>query len=287
MPNPSFEEYDECPQWLDDFFVSNWISPTWGSPDYFNLCSEEQLGIPQNVFGWQQPYSGNGYVGVWLSDFTKNEYREYIQCVLLSPLEPLEQYEISFYVSRADSSTKACSNIGLYLSETVVSSESNESLPYTPQVVNSLNSIISDAMSWTHVIDTIVANGGERYVTLGVFTDNANTNWVSTSGGWMSEAYYYIDDVSVKKVNNVEIEEFTKLENGTVSIRVNPNEKVEVNSSELITEYSLYDLSGQLLKYSKISSKEFQIDMYGFMTGVYFLMLDNSNSRTVCKLFKY
>jgi hypothetical protein len=120
VPNPSFEILDSCPQFLGEFSVVDWLKPTLGSTDNFSSCSAEQSGVPQNVVGWQYAKNGNAYVGTYGSDFSGSNYREYIQCQLLSPFETGKKYEVSFWVSRADSSTFACNNIGAYLSSTSV-----------------------------------------------------------------------------------------------------------------------------------------------------------------------
>src|SRR5690606_14883530 len=111
-----------------------------------------------------------------------------------------EKYEVSFWLSRADSATKASDNFGAYLSTTPVSALNAYNLPYIPQIVSEPNSPVTDAINWTQVIDTLTAVGGEEYLTIGIFTDDANTNWVPTPGGWAYEPYYYIDDVSVERV---------------------------------------------------------------------------------------
>ena len=153
VPNPSFEIIDSCPQFVGNFTVVDWNKPTWGSSDNFHTCSTGQNGVPQNVLGWEYPKTGSGYVGTWGHSFIGTNYREYIQCQLLSPLEEDKQYEVSFWVSRADSSTFACNNIGAFLSSTPVFLADNTNLPYTPQVVS--EAIITDAINWIQIIDTI------------------------------------------------------------------------------------------------------------------------------------
>src|SRR6516225_10171851 len=51
------------------------------------------------------------------------------------------------------------------------------------------------------VIGGYVASGGENYLTLGNFSDDANTIPVS-AGGTGPWAYYYVDDVSVAPLDS-------------------------------------------------------------------------------------
>ena len=53
VPNPSFEDTTGCPQFIDDFYAVDWLSPTLASPDLFHTCSSGNAGVPQNLWGWQ------------------------------------------------------------------------------------------------------------------------------------------------------------------------------------------------------------------------------------------
>lgn len=192
---------------MDDFSVLEWINPTSASPNYLNSCNTSDAGVPQNSWGYQSAHSGNAYVGFHTSDFEQSSTnaREYVQCKLISTLEKDELYEVSFYVSRADSCRRACNNIGMYISENGISSWDNLNLSYTPQVIIEPNIPIINDTTWLKITDTIKAIGGEGYITIGVFSDNSNTNWVNVTGSnnWSFESHYYVDDVSIVKLYSI------------------------------------------------------------------------------------
>jgi hypothetical protein len=52
IENPDFEIYDVCPNKFTTKFrktiVPFWESPSSGTLDYFNACSDEMLGVPEN-----------------------------------------------------------------------------------------------------------------------------------------------------------------------------------------------------------------------------------------------
>jgi hypothetical protein len=126
-------------------------------------------------------------------------YREYIEAPLLSPLVAGHTYTVSFYVSLASMSDCAIDNIGAYLSDNAVTSTSYTNLPVVPQVRNPAGSFLNSA-NWTLIQGTYFsASGGESYLTIGNFYDDAQTPTQQTrpSGGGAIYAYYYIDDVSV------------------------------------------------------------------------------------------
>ncbi|MBA3987451.1 MAG: T9SS type A sorting domain-containing protein [Flavobacteriales bacterium] len=282
VPNPSFEDTTSCPYWVGNFFAEHWYSPTYGSPDLFHICSSGQLGVPQNVFGWQHARTGNAYAGGHASDFSGNNGREYIQCKLTEPLEAGKKYEVNFWVSRADSATKACDNIGAYFSTIPVSATNAYNLPYTPQVVSHLNNPVTDAINWVQVIDTITAIGGEQYLTIGVFTDDNNTYWVPVSGGWMDEPYYYIDDVSVLKIVSTSIDETSA---NNISIFPNPSTgEFRISSNERIKSYTIYSALGQSIKNNIVNSQNFQIKLENHSTGIYFLIIETNSFLTTKKI---
>jgi hypothetical protein len=276
VPNPSFEDTVSCPIWVGNFTVKNWIKPSWGSPDNFHSCSNGQLGVPQNVFGWQNARTGNGYVGAHGSDLSGSNSREYIQCQLNTPLIVGKKYEVGFWVSRADSSTYACNNIGAYLSTTAVSISSTSNMPYSPQVFSA--NIISDALNWVQIIDTIQAVGGEQYLTIGVFSDDFNTNYTSVSGGWQTVFHYYYDDVSVTEVlpnHTLEVKS-----RNSIKLFPNPSDNfIMLNSSEKIENYTLYNRFGRII-YSKQSSNNQNeiINTSIFPSGIYYISITTENS---------
>lgn len=269
VPNPSFEDTVSCPDWISDMSVVGWTSPTTASPDYFHSCNSTNAGVPQNVFGYQNARTGYGYVGVLLSDFSSTDYREYVQCQLILPLEAGKNYEVRFYVSRTDSSTKASDNFGAYFSATPVTSTDNLNLPYVPQVVSEPNNPITNDTDWVQVVDTFLAAGGEQFLTLGVFTDNVTTNWITVGGGWESEAHYYIDDVSVTEVLGDSILEHARIQ---ISMFPNPTDGViNVSSAIAMEKVNVYSSLGLLVISLSPQSNNLRIDLSGYSDGIYFL----------------
>src|SRR5690606_26654679 len=123
---------------------------------------------------------------------------------------------------------------------------------YIPQVVSSYNEPITDAGAWIHIVDTIIAVGGERYLTIGVFSDDESTNWLPVSGGWNEVFHYYYDDVSINKIFSSNI---TATNNHSLNVFPNPsNDRITIKSDILIESCSIYSLHGEYLyeaKYNK------------------------------------
>ncbi|HRX32391.1 MAG TPA: hypothetical protein P5349_10935, partial [Tenuifilaceae bacterium] len=112
--NGSFEKFYRCPNNFSEKrikkFLPNWEMPTKGNPDYFNKCSKDMVGVPQNFMGNIHAFEGVGYVGFVLLDTPKNQkkeinYREYLQTHLGTTLQRNELYLVKFYYSVAAYST--------------------------------------------------------------------------------------------------------------------------------------------------------------------------------------
>ncbi|MBK9104539.1 MAG: gliding motility-associated C-terminal domain-containing protein [Saprospiraceae bacterium] len=196
VPNYSFEIVSACPETYGasgPTFAPPWVSPTATTPDIFNSCSANGVvDVPANSFGNQTPVTGDGYAGAYMK-LTAFEYREYIQVQLLEPLVANEWYAVSFFVSLGEFGC-GIEEIGAYFSVTAPSSSSVLALPYTPQIVY-MDGFLNDYDNWTLISGCFQAEGGEEYITIGNFNNDANTPFDPNCQGGAS--YYYIEDVTV------------------------------------------------------------------------------------------
>lgn len=220
--NGSFEEYRFCPKRVDAkgilVNVDGWYQPTRGSADYFNKCGGRECGVPVNKLGQQLPHEGDGYCGIYCS---KNDYREYLQTRLRRNLRPGDSIQLTFYVSLSEQSTGAIATMGaLFTTESIYDTvrsillhKEHEMLSedisqviattYDPQVVNPMDTPLVDTKGWQRVSGTFVAEGGERYITIGNFNIAERSGYVEPDSvtQLLPGAYYYIDDVFVQCLN--------------------------------------------------------------------------------------
>lgn len=206
VPNASFEDTTHCPWFYGDFSTEHWYSVTAAStPDLYHVCAVQVdptlmvPEVPENYNGWQWPRTGNAYVGIVHNVNVGTEGGEYIQCDLIEPLEGGSRYLVEFFVSRADNSDRAPNFIGAFLSEDTVFSTAFGILPYQPQVTNANDQLLTEAVNWQRVADTIIAAGGEKHLTIGVFGNN--TGWALADGSLQQTAVVFIDDVSIIEYN--------------------------------------------------------------------------------------
>lgn len=179
-----------------------WYNPTDFTPDYLsanNIIGGGFYATPKNSPGYQIPHSGIAYAGLDMFSTTQTPGNiENVATKLLQTLKKGKLYKINFYLSLADSSRWAIDNIGvLFTKDSIVWSTSDWNIDSIPQVVSPTGDFISDTVGWTKITMYYVANGYERYLTMGNFKISTNTNYIQISNTHTTDAYYYLDDVSV------------------------------------------------------------------------------------------
>jgi hypothetical protein len=187
--NNGFEAFSRCPTGpgLIDGWVDAWHRTSVASTDYFNTCG----------FSSRPSRTGEAHVGLLAYDFSPN-YREYLTGEISPPLQAGRTYRLDFWVILDDGRLHAVTELGAYFSVTQPTWPGTGPPGVFPQIENS-GATIEDKVAWTRITGTYLASGGERYVTLGNFRDDATT----TITGWpccgQFGAYYHVDDVSIRE----------------------------------------------------------------------------------------
>ena len=218
--NGDFELYSSCPNNLSTPSQNpkeitkclGWSAPTYGTSDYFNFCASLYVGIPNNYFGTQWAKNGNGYCGfhAYGIEILQSGYHwwEYIQDSLTTSLIANNSYSVSFYISWAENQSGLCTkNIGAYLSDTrPLQLNSSSPLNLPAQIKDTI--CRQDSLNWILITGKFIAQGNERYITIGHFADSLtyDTSLVKLSDGqYFPSIYYYVDDVSLFDITNIDI----------------------------------------------------------------------------------
>jgi len=255
--NPSFEDYWYLPQFYskkDTFFCKNWYSYDNIASDYYNKASKDTLfSVPHNESGYHPARTGDAYVGIIPLNW--GGYMEYVTGTLSESLIGGRTYKVSFYVQCSGKTSYfylAC--LGTLLSKTQniyrckASPFYNDLITYTDnakknnatkikaQIKNCDTCFITSDSSWTQISGQYKAQGGEKYITIGVFYEEKydmkiyeplrnvgvsekkkkkiftkyqeifklNPNFVQSkvSDLFKECPYYFIDDVSVEEVKD-------------------------------------------------------------------------------------
>lgn len=181
VPNPSFENYSFCPPgygYID--YAIPWGGPTSASSDFFNSCATNtSVDVPNNwdiYGGYQFPRTGNGYAGFLGS--CPFDIREYVQVPLIDTLTAGVIYRVTFYVNLSNTERYGIDEIGACITKTAISGTPGYVLNYTPQVYSPTGVFLTDTLEWMEITGTFIATGGEKYLTIGNFNNDINTNQV-------------------------------------------------------------------------------------------------------------
>ena len=205
VPNHSFEGMIRCPIMHDSTALEHWFVPTLGSADFWNTChvaSNPSKPLPHPIFGYQNAKTGNGIAGFAVYNINPAyESREYIGIKLESALEKDTTYAVSFYINLHDSS-RYLTTIGAVLLNYRITDRTSSTLHLSPAIEASGGVEKIDTASWTLIKGNYKAAGGEKYLYLGNFQNDQNSDvtFYQNVGKWFDTGtYYFIDDVSVVK----------------------------------------------------------------------------------------
>jgi OmpA-OmpF porin, OOP family len=208
VPNGGFENHSACPgdytQDPAEFYVTSWASPSIGTPDYFNACSNGEADVPHNWAGVSDPYEGVGYAGLYMWFANGKNYREYLQVQLSESLITDSLYYLEFHYKLSSYSKYSIDRIGLLVSDSAIRLRNDRVFNIEPTF-----SIIKDTALtmetglWEEAKTLYKARGGEKFLLIGNFFDNQTTHHYKIQFRPVPQpmlahsAYYYIDDVSV------------------------------------------------------------------------------------------
>src|SRR3989339_330711 len=205
--NPSFEDYETCPQGSTHMDQSHklipyWTYPSLTTPDYFNVCSSGEVKVPDNFAGYSMPKTGKGYMGAILSG-TDRDFREYIEGTLKSPMVKGQKYCISFWYRLASGSKFAVDQLSVYFTPEKIANDNTTFLSYPAQLNNREGLFLDNVEDWKQFCQVFTAQGGESFFLVGNFKNYDNTNYVVTGKETKNKkgkayAYYFFDDFEIR-----------------------------------------------------------------------------------------
>lgn len=295
VPNPGFETYVQCPSTNNNIAdCSGWMN-FGNTPEYFNACGPNGVSVPYAGYGFQFTHTGNGMTGLvtWLNSLNDPQnanYREYIATQLTTTLSIGQKYFISLYVNYSGYpnngiQTQIASNkIGLKFS--TVLSNSMTSMPVNNVAHLYTNLTYSDTLNWLKLSGSFVADSAYKYVVIGNFFDDLNTDTLSLSNeqlvGYAS--YYFIDDICVG-TDSLYANSWTGINdniNKSINLLIFPNpasDFIIVESRNVIYTINIYDVFGKLVVQEKVDNKrEAYIDIKKLVKGIYYIRVNDQDA---------
>ena len=291
VPNYSFENKIKCPTNSDEFqgYVSLWTGGGGGGPSYFTHCSGDSIvATPLSIYGYQYAHTGVSYAGIYLyvSAFYNN--RSYIQDSLTNSLNSGTKYFVTFYVSLADNYQYACNNMGAYFSDSSLNYSGVTVKSYlVPQITNdTLHNQLTDTIHWIKISGSFVAKGGEKYIIIGNFDDDAHSDtiFVNSSANNVA-AYYFIDDVIVSPDSNYadSLAGVQNINEPKQEVKFFPNPA----STKLTIEVSLqlgetdniciYDAMGKEVRCEELINNITTLSIVNLSSGIYYYRITDKN----------
>lgn len=284
VPNPSFEDtisaLASCSNQMPISSIKDWYKPCLCSPDYYNICANPNgypnYGtVPLNCFGYQNPKSGNAYVGSILYGISfpfidsTQIGTEYISVKLKQPLIANQCYYGELYISLSEAFHISVNQIGMYLtSNSFTTSIGSFTNTIQPQIQWDTTQYFTDTLNWIKIEGLFLAQGGEQYLTIGNFKDGArikkksvNSNFSSgCSGTNLFISYIYIDDVALYELPT------PQLQSNAITICPNADTLVLGDTSRIQTHYQWFANGNAIDTTSYIKVKPTQTTTYVLQT---------------------
>lgn len=289
VSNPSFEDvncpirYTGFPNQIDQY-ANGWRSGNCASPDLYAPCSQDSITRPPAAwYGRNTARTGTNFAAVGFYNIGITPWYEYLVHDLGQNLQAGKHYDLSFWVSRADSVRYATADLGIAFSsteDTCVNGFEGPVLNYQPVVTSSI--VLTDTSGWTKVAGVFTANGSERYLILGCFTPWAQLVTTDYNTG-QNRCYYYIDDVEVKESGATSVE--LHIAEGTIS--PNPFSHTITIQGFHTGHVMLRDISGKILLQQAISPNTNQtFSTESIPSGVYIIEVISEEKVVRKKLIK-
>ena len=284
VPNPSFEDTVQCPDYASQIDRALGWSSYNLSPDYYNTCDlNPQMGIPSNYFGgFQYPASGNAYAG-FCAYSNYSFFHEILGCQLIQPLQIGHRYyasmKVSMGVGYSNQYCVGCNKLGIKFTVNAYNYSTNP-IPIDNAAQVYTNSIISDTINWVTVGGYFCADSSYQYVSFGNFFQDV---YISTIGNCITPveaAYYFIDDVQVIEDTLCSI---ATVQNITIKpvVKVYPNPSIDgfyIESNYLESvKVKLFNLIGEIIWVNYLTNERTRIETANLQNGLYLIQISNNN----------
>ena len=238
--------------------AEGWKSLDANADLFSKSAKEENYSVPKNLYGDAQPNSGEAYAGIISWSAKDAEPRTYLQSETRYPLVEGKVYCVKMHLMLGILSKYATNNIGIYISQKPITMEEIAKGEIQPQIIHSQNKIMDEQFEWTAVCGSFIAEGKERYITIGNFAQTSKTLSEKmkrprgfTGQQTRSTSYYYMDDVSVINMAGLDDCDCEKAPDGNAmqvkySKNVSTEKELDVNEAIELTKVYFEDLKSEI-----------------------------------------
>lgn len=192
--------------------ATGWKSPTAVRADVFLGDSKvPDIAAPINVYGNEDAKEGDNYAGIVAYSYQDKIPRTYLTAKLTTPLKKGQRVCVTFYVNLAEASKYSCNEIGMIIGKREFSSDTKSSIIDKANIIHPKNKVFNSYLGWEKICGEYTsADGGEKFITIGNFTNNADTKYETNKKAKDNKfnpfigAYYFVDDISVNLLEDKE-----------------------------------------------------------------------------------
>lgn len=147
--------------------------------------------------------TGDCYAGLRF----QKKYKEFIEVKLAEPLKRANNYQFECYIRLAFWSNAQLKSFGVYFSKAGLKAVAMPERDYIVDTIAKKGALHGD-FCWFKVKGVYRASGGEKFITIGNFSPNVKQDMVKMNllKPGFKEAYYFVDDVSLKWIKPKEEE---------------------------------------------------------------------------------
>lgn len=290
VPNPSFEDTVNCgiPAQCSLVYAEHWYNPqTATTPDLWNCDS------PINDCGFHAPEPVNGapfaaggvrFAGMLLWNGPGTESTDYLMTHLVPGMQTGVDYEVSVAYSWAEGYRFAVDHIGIWFGPDSVQYTNPGHIPLVPtlELRDPNSAYLQDGMNWVTLVDTIQATQEASWMIIGNFRAAADINGsVTNANSFVQAAYYFIDQVSVRRLNKTAVEE-------QAHMVVVVNDQLALlgfnGTNDLLLR--IFDGAGRIVYERSAAPNTTGMVLPQLAAGLYTVQVVQGNTRAVVRLLK-
>jgi len=286
VPNPSFENYDTCPDRLSQIERAIGWKAILNSPDFFCRCSSGWSSIPYNGFGFQQTFnpSDNCYAGIIPIGGSDLSYHECLGTQISNSLIIGRKYYFSFRFSAGyiDENIRhyTCfeNMLGMKMFTFFPNSLGLDTLILDNSAFLYESKVVTDTTEWDLFSGSFIADSEYTFLLIGNFYDSVyiSRSCIDTIN---TLSYIFIDDLCLSESENFcfKIPEnnltcrytvFPNLGNGFVNIKPTCDDfNKEIN-------IKIINYLGQLVLKKIEKGGLIELDLTSYAKGIYFIYID-------------
>ena len=292
--NGSFEDTVDCAVLMPSTLLkaANWHNPTGATPDLFDCDLDRICGFAMNLPYWNGfmfAQEGTRHAGAYFWDGpSPNSYvRDFLMAELSEPMAAGTSYAVSLWYASRRPHQYGVDHIGVWFGPDAIHEDTIGPMSLIPQVrlTDPNHTYMGESEVWTQLMDTVVAQGGERWLVIGNFDPVGQVDGsLVNPDGLYGTCYYYIDGVVVRPLGLTSVSEHS-----VPRVWWNGNAwQLNGLACKGSLDLEVYDMLGAVVHRDRVFAEDAPVtlDYVPLSTGCYVMGITCGNSRSIVRFIK-